>query len=116
MTEPPNSVAFVFSIRFTPQATTTSADVNSPTQNAGPRWRSWARSRSMPIDVSVNAPSRPNEYMSPSSAIWPRVASTTTAGTSTEIAIARWGVPKRWLRSASHCGRNPSRTSARNTW
>ena len=47
----------------------------------------------MPTDVSVKAPGNPNEYMSPSSSIWPRVASTTTAGTTTEIAIARWGVP-----------------------
>ena len=49
--------------------------------------------RSSPTDVSVNAPSNPNEYMSPSSAICPRVTSTTTAGTVTAMMIARWGVP-----------------------
>ena len=40
----------------------------------------------------------------------------TTTGASTDTAMARWGVLKRWLRPDSQWGRNPSRTSARNTW
>ena len=76
-------VALVFSTRLTPHATSTSSRREQPDPERRAALASpAARMRSMPTDVSVNAPSRPNEYMSPSSAIWPRVASTTTTGTS----------------------------------
>ena len=66
--------------------------------------------------MRVKAPSRPNAYSSPSRSIFPREKTITATGMITEMAMARWGVLKRRLRSASQAGMKPSLTRARNTW
>ena len=116
VTVPPKRVASSFSTRLIPQATITIAVVKRPSQNPKSRRPSRQRMRSRLSDEKTKAPRRPKAYMSPNSAIWPRVIRITRIGTEVAMAMATKGVLKIALRSAMIWGRKPRFASARKTW
>ena len=116
VTAPPKYVASCFSMRLTPQATTSMAVVRTPSQKTGSRRPSRQRIVSKLNEEKTNAPNSPKAYISPSNFISPRLNNMTSTGILVAIATAMCGVLNVPLRTAMIFGKKPPFTRARKTW